>query len=51
MVDELAAEGTRVLTYVNPMLINVSGYSDAPKYDRNLYEEAYQAGYLVGLSL
>ena len=42
LVADLAADGARVLTYVNPMLV------DAPSQGRrNLFREARDAGYLV----
>ena len=42
LVEELRADGVRVLTYVNPMLV------DAPAEGRrNLFREARDAGYLV----
>jgi alpha-glucosidase (family GH31 glycosyl hydrolase) len=44
-VDELAAQGIRVLTYVNPMLVDASAKTPAPP--RNLYAEAAAGNYLV----
>jgi alpha-glucosidase len=44
MRTDLAAEGARVLTYVNPMLVDVDG---RPGVRRNLYREALERGYLV----
>jgi alpha-glucosidase len=44
LVSDLKARGARVLTYVNPFLVDVAGQS---AFSRNLYEEAKTAGYLV----
>lgn len=44
-VDELAAQGIRVLTYVNPMLTDAAAKKPAPP--RNLFREAAAKGYLV----
>jgi alpha-glucosidase (family GH31 glycosyl hydrolase) len=39
--------GARLLTYFNPQLINISAYFDAPKHSPNVFEDAYDRGYLV----
>lgn len=43
MVELLAEKGIRVMTYVNPFLVDVS----SGRFERNLFQEAIQAGYLV----
>ena len=45
LVDDLEAEGIKVLTYVNPMLTDPSAKTPAPA--RNLYQEAVDNGYFV----
>ena len=45
MVASLEARGIKVLTYINPWLVDASGKGDARI--RNLYAEAESAGYLV----
>jgi hypothetical protein len=37
----------RLLTYFNPQLINISAHDDAPKHSVNVFEAAYERGYLV----
>ncbi len=44
LVAELGADGVRVLSYVNPFLVDVAERGTAT---RNLYREAVAAGYLV----
>jgi alpha-glucosidase len=44
LVADLKARGARVLTYVNPFLVDVAGQA---QFTRNLFEEAKTAGYLV----
>jgi alpha-glucosidase len=44
LVSNLGRKGVRVLTYVNPYLVDVG---DDPAFSRNLYGEAAQAGFLV----
>jgi alpha-glucosidase (family GH31 glycosyl hydrolase) len=39
--------GARLLTYFNPQLINISAHDDAPKHSVNVFEAAYERGYLV----
>jgi alpha-glucosidase (family GH31 glycosyl hydrolase) len=39
--------GARLLTYFNPQLINISAHDDAPKHSVNVFEAAYDLGYLV----
>jgi alpha-glucosidase len=43
LVADLRAQGIRVLTYVNPMLVDAAGRP----VDRNLFAEARDRGYLV----
>lgn len=45
LVDDLEAQGIRVLTYVNPMLTDPATKTPAPA--RNLYREAVDNGYFV----
>lgn len=47
LVAELAAQGIRVLTYVNPMLSADSGVVAAERGGRDLHTEAAELGYLV----
>ncbi len=42
---ELESDGIRVLSYVNPFLVDVADRDEAS--NRNLFQEAKQAGYLV----
>lgn len=42
LVSDLGAQGIRVLTYINPMLV---ASDEQPGQDRNLYQEAIAAGY------
>ncbi|MCA9772408.1 MAG: alpha-glucosidase, partial [Myxococcales bacterium] len=44
LVADLAADGVRMLTYINPFLVDVSERGD---FDRNLYAEALAQDYLV----
>lgn len=44
MVQSLAAQNIRVLTYINPFLVDVEGME---QFTRNLYREAVENGYLV----
>jgi alpha-glucosidase len=44
LVADLAAAGIRMMTYVNPFLVDVA---EKPGHRRNLFWEAAQAGYLV----
>ena len=44
MVSELAKDGVRILTYVNPFLVDVT---EKEHYKRSLFAEAEKAGYLV----
>lgn len=44
LVQEIRAQGIRVLTYINPFLVDVS---QKPSYNRNLFLEAKEKGYLV----
>lgn len=45
LVKDLESKGTRVMTYINPFLVNIN---KDPNYEgENLYETAKQAGYLV----
>jgi alpha-glucosidase len=44
LVSDLDARGIRMLTYVNPYLVDVDGDAN---FSRNLYAEARDAGYLV----
>ncbi len=44
LVKEIRAQGIRVLTYLNPFLVDVS---EKPSYRRNLFLEAKEKGYLV----
>jgi alpha-glucosidase len=44
LVSDLRKRGIRVMTYVNPYLVDVSGQ---PEFKRNLYAEAQDHGYLV----
>jgi len=44
MVQALRAQGIRVMTYVNPMLVDVEEKGD---YERNLFREAAGQGFLV----
>lgn len=45
MVQQLKAQGIRVMCYVNPMLVDVP--PEALPVSRNLFQEARAAGYLV----
>ena len=45
LVDDLGKQGIKVLTYVNPMLVDPATKTPAPK--RNLYKEAASKGYFV----
>ena len=47
LVDELAADGIRVLTYASPFLSPDSGAASARAGGRDLFAEAEAAGYLV----
>jgi alpha-glucosidase len=48
LVAELEAKQVRVLSYVNPYLVDVAGdVAGAGAFTRNLYAEARDAGYLV----
>ena len=42
---ELEANGSRVMSYINPFLVDVAERETAPK--RNLYQEALEKGFLV----
>ncbi|MCC6905381.1 MAG: alpha-glucosidase, partial [Anaerolineae bacterium] len=44
LVSDLNTDGVRVMTYVSPFLVDVF---DKPGVERDLYEEAAKAGYLV----
>lgn len=44
LVNDLRAEGIRVLTYINPFLVDVAG---KPGAKRNLFKEAAEKGFLV----
>lgn len=44
LVAELRQHGIRVLTYINPFLVDVS---EKPNHRRNLFREAKEAGFLV----
>lgn len=44
LVDDLRDDDVRVMTYVNPFLVDASGKSD---HQRNLFAEAEREGYLV----
>lgn len=44
LVADLGQHGVRVLTYVNPFLVDVS---EKPNHRRNLFREAQEAGFLV----
>ncbi len=44
LVQEVRKQGIRVLTYINPFLVDVSA---KPSYNRNLFLEAKDKGYLV----
>lgn len=44
LLSELHAKGIRVLTYVNPFLVDVSGQKP---HRRNLFQEARERGFLV----
>jgi alpha-glucosidase len=44
LVSDLSNQNIRVLTYINPYLVNVEG---DPAFTRNLYAEARDGGYLV----
>ena len=48
LVDDLEAQGIKVLTYVNPMLTDPATKTPAP--ERNLYQEAVDNGYFVKTS-
>jgi hypothetical protein len=39
--------GARLLTYFNPQLINISAHDDAPKHSVNVFQAAYDLGYLI----
>jgi alpha-glucosidase len=45
LVSELEARGIRVMTYVNPFLVDVEGQK--PSFRRNLFAEARDRGFLV----
>ena len=45
LVDDLEKQGIKVLTYVNPMLVDPATKTPAPT--RNLYKEAASKGYFV----
>jgi alpha-glucosidase len=50
LVAELGSEGVKILTYINPFVVDVhdeSGSPDRPKHRRNLFREAEARGYLV----
>ena len=42
--------GARLLTYFNPQLINISAHDDAPKHSFNVFQAAYDRGYLVNIN-
>lgn len=42
--DELAEEGVRLMTYINPFLVDVEGQTS---HKRNLYREALEKGFFV----
>jgi len=44
MVERLEAEGAKVLTYLNPFLVDPR---EKGSFERNLYQEAHDRGYLV----
>ena len=44
LVESLAAHGARVMTYLNPFLVDPQ---EKGRFERNLYEEAETRGYLV----
>ncbi|MCG8668737.1 MAG: alpha-glucosidase [Pseudomonadales bacterium] len=44
LVAELESEDVRVLGYINPFLVDVT---EKGNFDRNLYQEAFDLGYLV----
>lgn len=44
MVADMESEGVRVLGYINPFLVDVSGKTS---HDRNMFAEAREKGYLV----
>jgi hypothetical protein len=39
--------GARLLTYFNPQLINISAHDDAPRHSANLFQAAFDHGFLV----
>jgi alpha-glucosidase len=45
LVSELEGRGIRVMTYVNPFLVDVEGQK--PSFRRNLFAEARERGFLV----